>query len=44
VATPSGVVYAVNVSVPTHRMTRVLRSEIAESLKSAGHELTSILV
>ncbi|MGH3588391.1 MAG: IclR family transcriptional regulator, partial [Pseudonocardia sp.] len=40
----SGVMYAVNVSVPKHRMTRALRMEIARSLRSAAEELTSVLV
>ena len=44
VASPSGVLYAVNVSVPTNRMTRALRNEIAESLKSVADELCTILM
>ena len=40
----SGVLYAVNVSVPKHRMTRALRAEIARSLRLAGEELTNVLV
>jgi IclR family transcriptional regulator, acetate operon repressor len=44
VASPTGVLYAVNVSVPTHRMTRTLRNEIADSLKSVADELSSILM
>jgi IclR family transcriptional regulator, acetate operon repressor len=44
VASPNGDLYAVNVSVPTHRMTRTLRNEIAQSLKAAAAELTSILM
>ena len=44
VASPSGVLYAVNVSVPTHRMTRALRNKIAESLKSGADELSTILM
>lgn len=40
----SGVLYAVNVSVPKHRMTRTLRGEIAASLLRVGEELSNVLV
>lgn len=40
----SGVLYALNVSVPKHRMTKTLRSEIATSLLQVGKELSGILV
>lgn len=40
----SGVLYAVNVSVPKHRMTRPLRGEIAASLLRTGEELSGVLV
>jgi len=33
----------VNVSVPTHRMTSALRTQIAQSLKLASDELNTIL-
>lgn len=40
----SGVLYAVNISVPKHRMTRTLRGEIAASLMRTGEELNGVLV
>ena len=40
----SGTPYAVNVSVPKHRMTKVLRGEIAASLGAVGKELSGVLV
>jgi IclR family acetate operon transcriptional repressor len=40
----SGVLYAVNVSVPKHRMTKTLRTEIAASLLRTGEELNGLLV
>lgn len=36
--------YAVNVSVPAHRMTETLQAEIAESLRQTSKELANILV
>ncbi len=44
VSSASGLLYAVNVSVPTHRMTSALRTQIAESLKLASDELNTILI
>jgi IclR family acetate operon transcriptional repressor len=40
----SDLLYAVNVSVPKHRMTKTLRNEIATSLLRAGEELSGTLV
>jgi IclR family acetate operon transcriptional repressor len=40
----SGVLYAVNVSVPKHRVTSTLQREIAASLLRAGEELGGLLV
>ena len=40
----SGVLCAVNVSVPKHRMTKTLRREIAASLVRTGEELNGLLV
>src|SRR5690606_30118691 len=40
----SGALYAINISVPRHRMTKALRTEIARSLMSAGEELDGTLV
>ena len=40
----NGALYAINVSVPAHRMTETLEVEIAESLQQTSEELASILV
>lgn len=40
----NGALYAINVSVPAHRMTDTLQAEIAESLRQTSEELTNILV
>ena len=44
VASPSGLRYAINVSVPVHRMTQAMRTAIIAALTEAAEELTTLLV
>ena len=44
VATPSGMRYAINVSVPVHRMTQAVRTTIVAALTAAAQELSTLLV
>jgi len=44
VASPSGVRYAINASVPVHRMTQALRTTIVVELTAAAKELSTLLV
>lgn len=44
ISSMSGVLYAINVSVPKHRITKTLRSELAASLLRTREELSGIVV
>lgn len=44
VSSASGGLYAINISVPTHRMTSSLMDEIAHSLQLAAEELASLVL
>ncbi|MFP5018909.1 hypothetical protein ACKLTP_18235, partial [Paenarthrobacter ureafaciens] len=44
VRTPSGTVYGINVSVPAHRMSEELRSDLGGMLRAAAEELQGRLV
>jgi IclR family transcriptional regulator, acetate operon repressor len=44
VVTSAGAVFAINVSVPKHRMTKTLRKEIATSLMATARELGAVVM
>lgn len=44
IGSPSGVHYALTVSLPVHRMTAAKRKEIVESLRAAAEELEKVVV
>lgn len=44
ISTPGGALYGINVSVPAHRMSSQLRSELSALARAASDELQSVLI
>ncbi|AXY49640.1 hypothetical protein YT1_0183 [Rhodococcus ruber] len=44
ITSPSGRYYGINVSVPAHRMTEQLRTELGAMLQTAAKEIQNLLV